>query len=580
MSTLACLVFLFSEIGFFCKGVKSVQVNYTIFEKKHHYMSVLKEMELMKRQMEYELIEDKIPKERLDEIYEAWDMAFAGLLREGLVYQYIQSASDITKDIVRLTIDNVDYDCPATEVCRMLKDDFNNIIIEDRAKEISQAVQAENQKESEDIQERNNEQKSQVTPDIEEQAPDGTKEAEQPATDRQNNDCTETSEEGITLTEEDDDNADSEEKIIPEDFFDEMPKENEQEANISLTDDAANAPQYKAEVVPDIENLHKEENQSLFTSEDHTSETEYLVSEKANIADNNPAVDADGNLINIAGDESVKSISTFIYDEVHVAVIPDGARTGEPFDFMIAPLNYELNNTRPDIAVYCTNGDLTVLGISNAQQKAVKINIDGQSFIIRGEYKNAEFTSKIYPADATLDAQFNLKQTKVEHRSEKKHLSGYGHIHYVINRTEIDVWPLSEQNDKNGCAYCLVVLSSNGKRGIFAIPENENSDITFNGQRFHLFNYWDNQQLISEQMTESMNKNKEDLLKREKAKKKEKNKEKVKKIKEKIGSCIRTLIILGIVGVIIYFAMKNTQIHDTVFQYVDQIKNIFGFHLI
>lgn len=537
-------------------------------------MSVLKEMELMKRQMEYELIEDKIPKERLDEIYEAWDMAFAGLLREGLVYQYIQSASDITKDIVRLTIDNVDYDCPATEVCRMLKDDFNNIIIEDRAKEISKAVQAKNQKESEGIQKGNDEQKSQI------QAQDNTKETEQSAASEQDDDYMEVPEEEIILTEEEDNNSDSEKKVVPEDSSDEIPEEEKQETDILFTDDADNVSSCETETASDIEGLCEEENQPPFISENHTSKTEHLVPEKNNTTDKNSAVDANGNLINITGDESVKSISTFIYDEVHVVVIPDGARTGEPFDFMIAPLNYELNNTRPDIAVYCTNGDLTVLGISNAQQKAVKINIDGQSFIIRGEYKNAEFTSKIYPADATLDAQFNLKQTKVEHRSEKKHLSGYGHIHYVINRTEIDVWPLSEQNDKNGCAYCLVVLSSNGKRGIFAIPENENSDITFNGQRFHLFNYWDNQQLISEQMTESMNKNKEDLLKREKAKKKEKNKEKVKKIKEKIGSCIRTLIILGIVGVIIYFAMKNTQIHDTVFQYVDQIKNIFGFHLI
>lgn len=61
-------------------------------------MSAMKEIEILKRQAEYEILQGGFSKERLNEIYKTRSLIFAGLIREKLNYQYIQNSDDPQKD--------------------------------------------------------------------------------------------------------------------------------------------------------------------------------------------------------------------------------------------------------------------------------------------------------------------------------------------------------------------------------------------------------------------------------------------------------------------------------------------------
>lgn len=99
-------------------------INNTLFEKKHHYMFALKEIEILKRQMEREALDNELESSRLNEVHTIWNFIFVGLLREGLAYQVIKNATDAKKDMIRITIDGVNYECKILTLKEILKDEF------------------------------------------------------------------------------------------------------------------------------------------------------------------------------------------------------------------------------------------------------------------------------------------------------------------------------------------------------------------------------------------------------------------------------------------------------------------------
>lgn len=105
-----------------------MQINNTLYEKKHYYMIILKELGTLKQQMESEALSGTVSKARLDEIYEMYNILFVGLLREGLQYQYIKNATDYKKDIIRLSVDGVNYDCNNSDIFRILNDEYEYVL--------------------------------------------------------------------------------------------------------------------------------------------------------------------------------------------------------------------------------------------------------------------------------------------------------------------------------------------------------------------------------------------------------------------------------------------------------------------
>ena len=94
-------------------------------------MQLLTNAESLKRMAEFEVLSDNtdsVLHGQLEEITSAWNYVFIGLLREGLVYDYLKNPENPEKDIIRLTIDNIQFDCPVTTIKNILKDEYDTII--------------------------------------------------------------------------------------------------------------------------------------------------------------------------------------------------------------------------------------------------------------------------------------------------------------------------------------------------------------------------------------------------------------------------------------------------------------------
>lgn len=109
-----------------------------ILEKKHYYMQVLTNANMLKKNAELENLQDILPENQLEEVSNIWYYTFVGLLREGLVYDYIANKNDSDKDIIRLTIDNVQFDCKAIIVKKILGEDYDKIISTDNKLQVEE----------------------------------------------------------------------------------------------------------------------------------------------------------------------------------------------------------------------------------------------------------------------------------------------------------------------------------------------------------------------------------------------------------------------------------------------------------
>lgn len=102
-----------------------------ILQKKHFLMQIMLNGNEVKKRTEAEAYDDKLTMRRLNEIETIWNYTFINLIREGLQYDYIKHPTDEKKDFVRLTIDNVQYDCPVKSLKKILGTDYNNVINEE-----------------------------------------------------------------------------------------------------------------------------------------------------------------------------------------------------------------------------------------------------------------------------------------------------------------------------------------------------------------------------------------------------------------------------------------------------------------
>lgn len=107
-------------------SVYAEPINNTIFERKHHFMYILKEAETLKSEISEELMYGNVEASRLDEINSICTLAFAGLLQEGLAFRY-ERDTDSNKDALVITIDRIDYRCRTGALKNILKDKFPNI---------------------------------------------------------------------------------------------------------------------------------------------------------------------------------------------------------------------------------------------------------------------------------------------------------------------------------------------------------------------------------------------------------------------------------------------------------------------
>lgn len=101
-------------------------INNIVLEKKHLYMQLLLNAEAIKKQEELNSIKKENDMEEYSDINDIWIKSFIGLIREGLKYDHIQM-SDGNK-IIRLTIDNIQFDCGIDKLQEELGSLYNQTI--------------------------------------------------------------------------------------------------------------------------------------------------------------------------------------------------------------------------------------------------------------------------------------------------------------------------------------------------------------------------------------------------------------------------------------------------------------------
>lgn len=101
-------------------------INNIVLEKKHLYMQLLLNAEAIKKQEELNSIKKENNMEEYSDINDIWIKSFIGLIREGLKYDCIQM-SDGNK-IIRLTIDNIQFDCGIDKLQEELGPLYNQTI--------------------------------------------------------------------------------------------------------------------------------------------------------------------------------------------------------------------------------------------------------------------------------------------------------------------------------------------------------------------------------------------------------------------------------------------------------------------
>ena len=104
-------------------------MNNIILQNRHLYMQVLADAESIKKR-ESVSEADGVQKQEYANAIRL--NAFAGLIREGLKYDYIRNAAG--KDIVRLTIDNIQYDCPAGDLKEYMGNEYADFINDENVK--------------------------------------------------------------------------------------------------------------------------------------------------------------------------------------------------------------------------------------------------------------------------------------------------------------------------------------------------------------------------------------------------------------------------------------------------------------
>lgn len=102
--------------------------NNVVYQSKHYYAFMLKELKTIKAEVENEVKQGSADQKKLTEIYETYQRVIVGLIREGADFQYIKNQTAPENSIIRLKVDNIEYECLNTSIRNILKDDYQQVM--------------------------------------------------------------------------------------------------------------------------------------------------------------------------------------------------------------------------------------------------------------------------------------------------------------------------------------------------------------------------------------------------------------------------------------------------------------------
>lgn len=105
-----------------------MQTNNILYEKKHRYMLILKEINILYNQTNTEVLNNEIPAFKAKQIKDMYNQTLIGLIEEGVKYQYIKDSKNSAKDIISITIDGLNYRCKNTDLKDILGDRYKDVM--------------------------------------------------------------------------------------------------------------------------------------------------------------------------------------------------------------------------------------------------------------------------------------------------------------------------------------------------------------------------------------------------------------------------------------------------------------------
>lgn len=103
-------------------------VNNTVYEKKHRYMLILKQINVLYNQADIEVSSHKIPAFRAKQIKDMYNQTLVGLIEEGIEYQYLKNEEFPEDDLISITVDGINYRCKNTDIYNLLKDKYESVM--------------------------------------------------------------------------------------------------------------------------------------------------------------------------------------------------------------------------------------------------------------------------------------------------------------------------------------------------------------------------------------------------------------------------------------------------------------------
>ena len=92
-----------------------------LYSGMHYYYKLLQSIGELKKQQEYTYLNTDTGERQLEELNKAWVECFAGLLEEGVSYFVIRDAKEPSKDLIRITIENINYDCKISDLSQNIE---------------------------------------------------------------------------------------------------------------------------------------------------------------------------------------------------------------------------------------------------------------------------------------------------------------------------------------------------------------------------------------------------------------------------------------------------------------------------
>lgn len=535
-------------------------INNTIFENKQEYVTILQMSETLIRYLNDTKFKfEKDEPKQIKELKTVRDNAFAGLLRDGLEYVFI---TEQEPKLLRLTIDNVNYDCSEEDMQKVLKEDYTKItglesqikINEDDNTEKEETLNEIISIDESDIENNNDENNAKENNAEDNKSKldeliksneileskelknekidmcDSNSKIEQESFEENNNKKNNILDKIQNTQEDSTDNQLS--NVFPESFS--LDNTETDKSSNDLSDKIINTEKLK---VPEFqnelnENINKnkllsfEENEKKDRTEEKIENNEssekikegkepivfnslldagFKVkknkNEKKTLKEVPPTIEVVSEKTNKNNKlyETQKNHSFFVFGDYSLEIkIPEH----EPLlkKLYVIPLDIEENTQNAKFIVYHPAEKFNEENIYTVADEFgnAHIVLSDINILVKASFSNGRFHTFIVPEGQSAIDGVTIEKNGTEHQSKDRSKTNYGVICYKINNNIIRVIPLDFKNNETGNAKVDIIIEKDKNFDIYHNVGEKIFEITIDNKKYTPINYWKGDILSSE----------------------------------------------------------------------------------